>query len=130
MTNPYSIPLTLDDADTRTLARLLVDSPTATGDHGRAAVRLLTDMADGTILDNKHIRQAFTLDRGQVYIDWAMIAKLGKSLIEDRRSINYANPVHPDTGIALVMADALANRRLTESGFLALRSALINTVGE
>lgn len=124
MNDRNTMPLSIDDIDSQTLGTLLQQSPSATGNHGWAAVQVIARMADGTLLDAKYVRRALTIDQGQVFIDWQMVAQVGCGLLADRQYIGPSSPSHPDAGMALVLAAALATRQITDSGIGAMRLAL------
>lgn len=126
MANRDTLPLTLEDLDGQALAVRLRRSPSAGGSHGQAAVMLLVTMADGTMLDSEFFRRCFTVDRGQVFIDWAAVAQFGRNLLSDRVHIGPSSPNHPDAGYAMVLAAALATRQLTDSGISTLHQAIAN----
>lgn len=122
-----TMPLSLDDVDSQTLGALLQQSPSAAGPRGQAAVQMIAKMADGILLDARYVRRTLTIDRGQIFIDWAMLAQLGRSLLADRHHTGPSSPAHPDAGMALVLAASIATAQLTDSGIDTLRLALTTT---
>lgn len=123
MTRRDTTPLSIDDMDRHTLAAKLLESPSVAGAHGHAAVHLLTHMANGEILENQGFLRYLTLDRGQIFIDWAAVSQAGRSALADRNPLGSYNPRHPDAGYAMVLAAALATRQITDSGIETLNLA-------
>lgn len=129
MTDPNTLSLTAEDLDAHDLAVRLRHSPSASGAHGQAAVTLLIRMGDGCMMASPFFRRCFTVDRGQVFIDWTAVSQFGQSLISGRNHAGPSSPNHPDAGYAMVLAAALATRQLTDSGIEILALALSH-VGE
>jgi hypothetical protein len=119
----------LDGLTPATLARHLRRSPSVNGPAGYGAVHLLTEAADQTILTDKKVREAFTVSDGHIFIDWAMLAKLGRELTHDRTYCRL-RAAHPDFGPSLLLAAGLATGLITNNGIAVMCTALVYAEGE